>query len=500
VPSAQEVASDFGIPDDLVQHIDPGSALPVRMMAATGTLPVAPKQLMSILYVLLGDPDDKVSGAAKVSLLGLPAELVSKNIDAETHPRVLEFMAFHRKEEIILENVVLRRQTNDETICYLAETASMNVLEIIAGNQERTLVTPEILLHLRANPECPVNLQEKVASWQRMNGVELEVEELFEVPLELDEEESVETAPPPSEVPVEEPAALDEAAAAPDEAAAAPTEIEEEPLPPPVAPWEGAEDLYEEYAQAEVAAEAPRVLQADDPFWALMDDFGIEMKSEYFDQGPDLGELEAKEREERDARMAVRDHMEADEIEVDPSAAQTQDLLTPMSDNQFNFSLDRGGEDDWDLDMLMDHGDEADDDLKMSLAKRMSKMTVGQKIKLSYLGNKEVREILIRDTNKMVCSAVVKSGRLTDPEVIKAAGNRAISEEVLRLIGQNREWTRKYPVKVSLCNNPKTPVGVAIGFLSSLLPKDLRNLQFNRNVSSVLSNAAASRLRQRGSH
>jgi len=492
VASPQDVARDFGIPDDLVRHIDPASKLPIRMMGATGMLPVPPRVLLSILYVLLGDPDPKVSGAAKVSLLGLPEDLISKNLDIDTHPRVLEFMAFHREEESILENVVLRRQTNDETICYLAETAPPNILEIIAGNQERTLVTPEILLHLQANPACPVNLIEKVSSWQRMNRVELQTEALVEEPAEPPPAQPVEPelqeAPaqgaPQQEVPAQE---VDAPEPLPDE---------EPAQPPPVAPWEGAEDLFDEFAHAESEASPPPVLQVDDPFFALMEDFGIELKPEYFDQGTGVNEVELQEKAEREARMAGRDHLEAEDVDVD--GAQTPDLLTPMSDNQFSFSLDRGAEDDWDLDMLMDHGEEADDDLKTSLAKRVSKMTVGQKIKLSYLGNKEVREILIRDTNKMVCSAVVKSGRLTDPEVIKSAGNRAISEEVLRLIGQNREWVRKYPVKVALCNNPKTPVGVAMRFLSSLLPKDLRNLAFNRNVSSVLSNAANGRLRQRG--
>ena len=70
-------------------------------------------------------------------------------------------------------------------------------------------------------------------------------------------------------------------------------------------------------------------------------------------------------------------------------------------------------------------------------------------------------------------------------------------EEVLRIIGTNREWTRKYPIKVNLVNNPKTPVGVAMSFLSSLLPKDLRNLSNNKNVSSVIAQAASVRLKAR---
>ena len=183
--SPQEIAGDFGIPADLIKHIDPESPAPVRMMAAAGTLPLPPAQLMSVLYVLVGDPDPKISATANKSLEGLPESLLVSTIDSKTHPRLLEFLAFHRKEPSVLETIVLRRQTNDQTICYLAETASADVVEIIASNQERSLVTPEILLHLKANPECPVALVDKVAGWQRINGIELQTDDLVEIPDEV---------------------------------------------------------------------------------------------------------------------------------------------------------------------------------------------------------------------------------------------------------------------------------------------------------------------------
>jgi len=475
----EDIARDFGIPPEQVPNIDPSSPLPLRMMGATGTLPVPPKVLMAVQYVLMGDPDDKVAAAAKISLKGLPANLVVANIDPETHPKLLEFLAYERTEQDVLETVVLRRQTNDETICYLAETGDAVLLEIIAGNQERTLVTPEILLHLKANPECPVNLIDKVASWQRMNHVELELEELVEIPVQEPEPE-----PKPRPAPASDPG-LDEPL---------PGEEPYESLPGP------APEFYDDWAHAEDADGPATQFQADDPFLSLLQDMGIELKPEFFDEGPTMVDpQDAAEQAERDARMLMRDHLDAEDVDEEgDSDGMGSELMTSMASNNFNFSLgNASGGDDWDIDLLMDHGDRVDDDVKESIGKKVGKLAVGEKIKLAYLGNKEVREVLIKDTNKMVCAAVVKSGRLTDPEVNKAAGNRAISEEVLRIIGTNREWTRKYPIKVNLVNNPKTPVGVAMSFLSSLLPKDLRNLSNNKNVSSVIAQAASVRLKAR---
>jgi len=170
--------------------------------------------------------------------------------------------------------------------------------------------------------------------------------------------------------------------------------------------------------------------------------------------------------------------------------------MTPLADMQFNFSLDNS-DDDWDSMLTADHGENVDDDTRQDIATMISKLTVGQKIKLSYVGNKEVREVLIRDSNRMVCTAVVKSGRMTDPEVNKLASNRAVSEEVLRMVAQNREWVRNYPVKVALVNNPKCPVGTAMQFLSYLHPKDLKSVSTNKNISSVVFNAAKKRLKHK---
>lgn len=154
-------------------------------------------------------------------------------------------------------------------------------------------------------------------------------------------------------------------------------------------------------------------------------------------------------------------------------------------------------DDDFSLDMLEEGADEGDADLSANIEKRIAAMSVGKKLKLAYLGNKSVRNILIRDRNKMVAVAVVKSGRLTDAEVLAHAGNRNLPDEALREIATNREWTRKYPVKVALTNNPKCPPSVAVGLVTHLQAKDLASLARNRNVSSVVFTLAGKLAKQK---
>jgi hypothetical protein len=108
-----------------------------------------------------------------------------------------------------------------------------------------------------------------------------------------------------------------------------------------------------------------------------------------------------------------------------------------------------------------------------------------------------VRELLVRDTNKIVAVAVIKSGRITDNEVKSIATNRAINEDCIRALADNREYLRKYPIKVALANNPKTPISVAMSLLKSLHVKDLKGLANNRNVSAAVFSQAAKLYKQK---
>ena len=144
----------------------------------------------------------------------------------------------------------------------------------------------------------------------------------------------------------------------------------------------------------------------------------------------------------------------------------------------------------FDLSAIDEDGDAEDSeevfDGHIPLEQAIKEMSVGHKIKLAYKGNKEARSILIRDTNKSVAVAVIKSGRLSDGEVAQYAGNRNLVDDVIREIANNKEYTRKYPVKVALVANPKTPLPKAISFIQSLHKKDLQQLCRNKNVPSAL--------------
>ena len=123
---------------------------------------------------------------------------------------------------------------------------------------------------------------------------------------------------------------------------------------------------------------------------------------------------------------------------------------------------------------------------RISLIRRIMFMTVKDRVKLAIKGDREARGILIRDANKIVATAVIHNPRLTDHEVENIASMRTVAEEVLRLVGTNRQWARSYPIIHNLARNPRTPMATAVHILPRIRTKDLKSISLNRNVSEAV--------------
>ena len=170
-------------------------------------------------------------------------------------------------------------------------------------------------------------------------------------------------------------------------------------------------------------------------------------------------------------------------------------VSSEMSDIEtFEFVFDEDDSFEFDASLIKDKDTALEEKDARSLEQRIRDMPVGKRIKLAYKGNKEARSILIRDTNKSVSVAVLKSGKVNAGEAAKYASNRNLSDEVIRTICGIKEYMRKQNVRMALVGNPKTPTKVAKGILMTLGKRDLQTLSKNRSVSTNISKAALKRL------
>lgn len=125
----------------------------------------------------------------------------------------------------------------------------------------------------------------------------------------------------------------------------------------------------------------------------------------------------------------------------------------------------------------------------LNLTQQINRMNPSQKIKLALAGNKEARGMLIKESNKMISLGVLENPRLTVGEVEFFAKSQNLGEDIMRKIATNSEWSKKYSIAQALVSNPKTPAGLAVGFVSRMRDQDLALLERNKNVSEAVRSA-----------
>ncbi|MEP6903634.1 MAG: hypothetical protein ABJA66_18065 [Actinomycetota bacterium] len=123
---------------------------------------------------------------------------------------------------------------------------------------------------------------------------------------------------------------------------------------------------------------------------------------------------------------------------------------------------------------------------RISMINRILKLGMKDRMKLAMKGDREARNILIRDPNRIVAQAVINNAKITENEVEKIAAMRTVPEDVLRLIAINRSWARNYMIVHKLALNPRTPIGSAFTILTRLQLRDLAAIAKNRNVSDAV--------------
>ncbi|HET9840135.1 MAG TPA: hypothetical protein VFR84_18050 [Candidatus Angelobacter sp.] len=142
---------------------------------------------------------------------------------------------------------------------------------------------------------------------------------------------------------------------------------------------------------------------------------------------------------------------------------------------------------------------EAAEQKKLTMLQRISKMNVGQRIKLGFIGSREERAILIRDTARVVQNAVLFSPKLTDPEVEVFAAAKNLQENVFREIARQRRFLKLYPVVRNLVNNPKCPLDISLTLIKTLMVYDLKSLRHNKNVPDTIRKVAAKLYQEKAS-
>lgn len=123
---------------------------------------------------------------------------------------------------------------------------------------------------------------------------------------------------------------------------------------------------------------------------------------------------------------------------------------------------------------------------KVSAVQRLYRLNTAEKVIAALKGSREERAVLVRDPNRIVSTAVLGSPRLTEAEIESFAAMKNVSGDILRQIGNNKDWSKKYAVISNLVRNPRTPLGISLGFVTRLNPRDMKSIAIDRNVPDVI--------------
>jgi hypothetical protein len=187
------------------------------------------------------------------------------------------------------------------------------------------------------------------------------------------------------------------------------------------------------------------------------------------------------------------------ELIAEASAEPTpDDLLFRETDaTAQKLALDAAVEDTHRLDEQT--GEEVVEEKFLPLHAQLAAMTISQKIRRAMLGTAGERLLLVRDHNRLVAQAAIKSPSIQENEVVRISASRNVSEDVLRLIAIDREWTRSHQIKLNLVQNPRTPFAFASKLILHLREHELKALARSKNVTGAVATAARQQLSRRSS-
>ncbi len=189
----------------------------------------------------------------------------------------------------------------------------------------------------------------------------------------------------------------------------------------------------------------------------------LEMREEFFDKEERRKEQERLrlEEEERRARQEAAGIVFDDEAEEEAEGAEGEAASGESS-------------------ALTD--EEANSSALAAVFRRISMMTVKEKLSLAQRGTKEERRILIGDVNKIVSIAVLRCESLSLAEVETFCAMRHLHTELFHEIASTREWVKRPRIQLALVTNPAVPISITLPLVKFLGMRDLRNLSRDRNL------------------
>lgn len=131
------------------------------------------------------------------------------------------------------------------------------------------------------------------------------------------------------------------------------------------------------------------------------------------------------------------------------------------------------------------------------LKRRLSRMTMEDKVNMALSGTREERMALAMDGNKAIHHYLLKNARISVDEIAFIARLPTMNPDVLAKIGENPTYLQNLSVVKNLIYNPKTPITLSIRLLDRLPRSEVMNLAKRTSMNGRLVQAAKKKIEGR---
>jgi hypothetical protein len=127
------------------------------------------------------------------------------------------------------------------------------------------------------------------------------------------------------------------------------------------------------------------------------------------------------------------------------------------------------------------------------LRDKVSGLTVGERKTLARTAPRSLIGLLKSESEPSVFTCLLQNPRLIEDDLVPLLSNEMTPVSILEAVAANRQWTNRYPVRLAIVRNDKTPLRLRLLFLSRIQKPDLQVLARTPHTAQII-RAAAERI------
>jgi hypothetical protein len=124
------------------------------------------------------------------------------------------------------------------------------------------------------------------------------------------------------------------------------------------------------------------------------------------------------------------------------------------------------------------------------LKEQLPDLRLGERVTLARIATSAVLAPMLADREALVAASSLLNPRLREEDLVLALRAAAAPRALLEEAAASPRWRECYAVRLALVLQPRTPLALALGQLSSLVPRDLERVARTEGITPLVQAAA----------